>query len=91
MRNREIDRAPDMKRAASQGLSWPGGDLSQPSPAIGQRKVFMPAIISVHPAALFRLRGSKRMSRREPVASASRSSVRNEGRVRPLSRRATTG
>jgi len=49
------------------------------------------ATVSVRPPALFGSRGSKRMSRRDPVALARRSSVRIEGRVRPLSRRATTG
>ena len=47
--------------------------------------------VSVHPAALRRPRDSKLMSKRDPVAFARRSSVRIEGRVRPLSRRATTG
>lgn len=53
--------------------------------------LFSAVAVSVHPAALFPSRGSKRMSRRDPVASAKRSSVRIEGRVRPFSRRATAG
>ena len=35
--------------------------------------------------------GAKLMSKRDPVASAKRSSVRMDGRVRPLSSRAMTG
>src|ERR1700759_926941 len=40
---------------------------------------------------LFVARGAKLMRRREPVAAASLSSVRIDGRERPLSSRATTG
>lgn len=60
--------------------------LQLPRPA-GYRS----AIVSAYRAALFPSRGSKLMSKRDPVASARRSSVRIEGRVRPLSRRATAG
>ena len=42
-------------------------------------------------AVRFASSGAKLMSKRDPVASANRSSVRIDGRERPLSRRATTG
>jgi hypothetical protein len=42
-------------------------------------------------AGHFASSGAKLISKRDPVASAKRSSVRIDGRERPLSRRATTG